>query len=70
MAGFVEGGRSRAEHAVSRRLCGRGQIRRERSTYSWTGSISIGLGFVGVQSLDTGRPGYHPRVMLKAPFTF
>jgi transposase len=23
------------------------------------------LGFVGVQPLDTGRPGYHPRVMLK-----
>ena len=22
------------------------------------------LGFVGVQPLDTGRPGYHPRVML------
>jgi transposase len=23
------------------------------------------LGFVGVQPLDTGRPGYHPRLMLK-----
>jgi transposase len=23
------------------------------------------LGFVGVQPLDTGRPGYHPRMMLK-----
>jgi transposase len=23
------------------------------------------LGFVGVQALDTGRPGYHPRMMLK-----
>jgi transposase len=23
------------------------------------------LGFVGVQPLDTGRPGYHPRIMLK-----
>jgi hypothetical protein len=23
------------------------------------------LGFLGVQPLDTGRPGYHPRVMLK-----
>src|SRR5262249_45353174 len=23
------------------------------------------LGFVGVQPLDTGRPGYHPAVMLK-----
>jgi hypothetical protein len=23
------------------------------------------LGFVGVQALDTGRPGYHPRTMLK-----
>ena len=23
------------------------------------------LGFVGVQPLDTGRPGYHPGVMLK-----
>src|SRR4249920_2189901 len=23
------------------------------------------LGFVGVQPLDTGRPGYHPRVLLK-----
>jgi transposase len=23
------------------------------------------LGFLGVQPLDTGRPGYHPRMMLK-----
>jgi transposase len=27
--------------------------------------VFVDWGFVGVQSLDTGRPGYHPGMMLK-----